>query len=203
MVGAAQTPALPCAPSSAPLETNTDEVCAVPPAASGLRPGLSSHPARTHDVGRLGAGLQNLDGEGRGDVLHGDPVHHDDVVPGPKGQGGRSGCAPGAGLGRYLVFVRCPAGVLSRPPLPGALPRLRDQEASGTPGRGSQAPTAKPRVPGAVRPPRRPPPAPRRPAPHWSLPSAGPPGITSDTSTDPPARLRPPETAMPKPRRGS
>lgn len=38
---------------------------------------------------------------------------------------------------------------------------------------------------------------------HCSLPSAGPPGTTSDTNTDPPGRSRPPEIAMPKPRRGS
>lgn len=41
------------------------------------------------------------------------------------------------------------------------------------------------------------------PQPHRSRPSAGPPGTTSDTTTDPLARSWPPETAMPKPRRGS
>lgn len=46
---------------------------------------VDSVSATTHNVGRFVAGFQNLDGEGRRDVLHGDPIHHDDLVPGPEG----------------------------------------------------------------------------------------------------------------------
>ena len=41
----------------------------------------------THNVGHLCAGLEYLNGEGGGDTLHGDPVHHDNLVPCPEGEG--------------------------------------------------------------------------------------------------------------------
>lgn len=60
--------------------------------------GLTLPPAPTHYVGHLCAGLEYLNGKGGGDILHGDPIHHDNVVSCPEGRSRVSGRStyPGA-----------------------------------------------------------------------------------------------------------